>query len=97
MREINAAERASVSGGASVSGVMNWLGNLLKPPSEPAEPWVNPFPSESASTGVVTGIGFVAVAAGAAVATVVAVTAAGQLGLLSLFAGTAGVIARLRR
>ncbi|UEP25795.1 hypothetical protein [Burkholderia ambifaria] len=93
MREINAAERASVSGAISARDVVSWFGNLLKPPAKPAEPWVNPFPSESASSGVVTGIGVVAVAAGAAIA----VTAAGQLGLLSVFAGAAGLVARLRR
>ncbi|MET1534153.1 hypothetical protein [Burkholderia sola] len=96
MREINAAERASVSGALSVGGVVSWLGNLLNPPAKPAEPWVNPFPSESASTGVVAGIGVVAVAAGAAAVTIAA-TAAGHLGLLSVFAGAAGVVARLRR
>ncbi|WP_334043056.1 hypothetical protein [Burkholderia ambifaria] len=97
MREINVAERTSVSGGVSLHGVMGWVGNLLKPPAQPTEPWVNPFPSESASSGIVSGIGVAAVAAGAAVMVGLAVSAAGQLGLLSVFAGAAGLAARLRR
>ncbi|VWD47712.1 hypothetical protein [Burkholderia contaminans] len=97
MREISVAERTSVSGGLSVHDVMGWVGNLLKPPAQPTEPWVNPFPSESASPGIVSGIGVVAVAAGATVVAGLAVTAAGQLGLLSVFAGAVGWAARLRR
>ncbi|NTZ09176.1 hypothetical protein [Burkholderia metallica] len=97
MREITDAERASVSGAMSAGDVMGWLGSLLKPPTKPTEPWVNPFPSESASSGIVTGIGIAAVAVGAVAVTAVAVTAAGQLGLLSACAAAAGVMARLRR
>ncbi|MGK8199345.1 hypothetical protein [Burkholderia cepacia] len=72
MREMHAAERAAVSGGLSSSDLVDWLNNLFKP-SEPREPWVNPFPSDNSGTEEVATLGKVAVAVGV---TAIAITLA---------------------
>ncbi|WP_175720244.1 hypothetical protein [Burkholderia anthina] len=61
MRELNRNEHTVVSGGLTTSEVNDWISNLLRP--KPRDPYVNPYPSDSANMDTVKTIGKIIVAA----------------------------------
>ncbi|CAN0617303.1 conserved protein of unknown function [Burkholderia multivorans] len=61
MRELNHTEHAAVSGGLTSNDVKDWISNLLRP--KPTEPYVKPYPSESANMDSVKTFGRVIFAA----------------------------------
>ncbi|AFQ46488.1 hypothetical protein [Burkholderia cepacia] len=69
MRDLNLTECKSVSGGAiSASAIVDFINNLMKPPSGKLEkPWESPMPAPGGQTGVVESIGKGIVAVGIAI------------------------------
>ncbi|MBR8334534.1 hypothetical protein KDW69_23020 [Burkholderia ambifaria] len=61
MREIHHTEHVAVSGGLTTSDVNDWIWNLLRP--KPSDPYVNPFPSDSANMETVKTFGKIIVVA----------------------------------